>query len=113
MTLPELQNFIKAQQERGSDDIGIYITELYERYTYPFAIILLTLVAVTVASKKSREGTGLKIFIGFILAFVYLFFVIVGRGFMQSNLLHPLISAWIPNIVFGMVGVYMYMKAPK
>lgn len=113
LTLPELQNFIKAQQERGSDDIGIYITELYERYTYPFAIILLTLVAVTVASKKSREGTGLKIFIGFILAFVYLFFVIVGRGFMQSNLLHPLISAWIPNIVFGMVGVYMYMKAPK
>ncbi len=113
LTIPELRTFIAEQEERGADDIGIYITDLYERFTYPFAIILLTLVAVTVASKKSREGTGLKIFIGFILAFVYLFFVIVGRGFTQSNLLHPLVSAWIPNFVFGLVGIYMYFKAPK
>ena len=113
LTIPELHSFIEVQRERGADNVSMYVTELMERYTYPFSIILLTLVAITVASKKSREGTGLKIFLGFILAFVYLFFVIVGRGFIESDLLPPLLSAWIPNLLFGSIGVYLYIKAPK
>lgn len=113
LTIPELQSYIKEQTERGADNVAMYVTELYERFTYPFSIILLTLVAITVASRKSRGGTGLKIFLGFILAFVYLFFVIVGRGFIESDVMHPLLSAWIPNLVFGTIGVYLYTKAPK
>lgn len=113
LTIPELKTYIDEQTERGADNVGVYVIELYERFTYPFSIILLTLVAITVASKKSREGTGLKVFMGFVLAFVYLFFVIIGRGFIESETLPPLLSAWIPNILFGSIGVYLYIKAPK
>lgn len=113
LTLPELNDYIEEQRERGAENLGIFVTELYERFTYPFAIILLTLVAVTVSSRKSREGTGFQIFLGFILAFVYLFFVIVGRGFIESEVIHPLISAWIPNIAFGILGYILYLRTPK
>jgi len=112
-TLTELNAYIKDLEDKGAENINIYLVEKYERYTYPFAIIILTMIGVVVSARKSREGTGFQIAFGFILAAIYILMVIVSRNFANVGDISPLIAAWIPNIVFSIIGFQMYKNVPK
>jgi lipopolysaccharide export system permease protein len=112
-TLPELDNFIEEMKARGSDNVLPYLVERYERYTYPFAIIILTLMGFFTASRKSRRGMGFQIAIGFILAFVYIFFVMMSRSLAQVGGMSPLLSAMFPTLIFSAVTIFLYKTAPK
>ena len=67
----ELNEFIKLQKLRGADDLNIYEIEKYIRYAQPFTVIILVLLGVIIASKKSRQGTGFLIALGFLIAFTF------------------------------------------
>ncbi len=113
LTLTELDAYIKQLQLRGSDGIEIFLIEKYERYAYPFAIIILTIIGVVVSAKKTRGGTGIQIAFGFVLAFVYIFLIVMMRSFAQQGGIPPQFSAWIPNLIFCVVGFVMYKRMPK
>ncbi len=112
-TLTELDEFIKDLKTRGSENIRPYLVERYERYTYPFAIVILTLMGFFTASKKSRRGTGFQIALGFLLAFVYIFFVMMSRSLAEVGGMSPLLSAMFPTMVFSVVTLFLYKNAPK
>jgi lipopolysaccharide export system permease protein len=112
-TMGELDNYIDELRERGSENIEIYLIEKYERYTYPFAIIILTAIGVIVSARKTREGAGFQIAFGFLLAFIYILFVLMSRGIASVGSIGPLLSSWIPNIIFSCIGVVMYKTVPR
>ena len=85
LTFDELDAYIKDQQKRGIGQIGRYLNEKYERYAYPFAIVLLTVMGVIVSARKSRQGTGFQIALGFLLAFIYILFVVMSRSIAPSR----------------------------
>ncbi|TAF67400.1 MAG: YjgP/YjgQ family permease [Cytophagales bacterium] len=113
LTLPELNEHIEKLQIRGAEDLETYLIERYERFTYPFAIIILTIIGVIVSARKTREGAGLQIAFGFILAFVYVLFIILSRGVGKAGDMPPLLAAWLPNIIFCLIGYFMYWRIPK
>ncbi|MCU0417932.1 MAG: LptF/LptG family permease [Cytophagaceae bacterium] len=112
-TMGELNHYIEVLEDRGAENVQAYKSEKYQRITYPFSIIILTIIGVMVSSKKTREGAGLPIAFGFILAFVYIIFSITSRSMANTGSISPLLAAWIPNIVFAAIGLYMYSKATK
>jgi lipopolysaccharide export system permease protein len=112
-TLDELNKHINLLRDRESENVQAYLTEKYERYNYPFAVIILTIIGVIVSAKKSREGAGFQIAFGFVLAFVYIIFVIMSRSFAQIGGMGPLLASWLPNIVFSFIGVVMYKTVPR
>jgi lipopolysaccharide export system permease protein len=112
-TFDELNAQIELLKGRGAENVEPYLIEKYERITYPFSIIILTIIGVIVASRKSREGVGAQIAFGFVLAFIYIIFVIVGRSIANAGTISPAISAWIPNAVFSFIGYIMYLRVPK
>ncbi len=113
MTLPELNKFIREKTARGADDTQLYLSEKYERYSYPFAIVILTLIGVTLSARKSRAGVGGQIALGFVLAFVFIIFVMMSRNLAQVGSLSPLVAAWVPSTVFAVVGLGLYRFVPK
>ncbi|MBB6460651.1 LptF/LptG family permease [Flammeovirga kamogawensis] len=113
LTNTELSDFIQQERQRGVGNLGIYENALYERYAYPFAILLLTIMGVCVSSTKSRHGSGFQIAMGFVLAFIYLLFVIMSRAIAEAGTLSPFLAAWMPNIVFLFVTIGLYFKAQK
>jgi lipopolysaccharide export system permease protein len=113
LTIDELDMHIKKLKDRGAENVEPYLIEKYERYTYPFAIIILSIIGVIVASRKTREGIGLQIALGFLLAFVYIITIIVSRSVANTGNLPPELSAWVPNIIFGVIGIIMYFRVPK
>ncbi|MBF9236845.1 LptF/LptG family permease [Hymenobacter sp. BT683] len=113
LTLPELNAYIQTKIERGADDTQLYLSDKYERYSYPFAIVVLTLIGVTLSARKSRAGVGGQIALGFVLAFVFIIFVMLSRNLAQVGSLDPLIAAWVPSLVFTCIGLALYRFVPK
>ena len=113
LTLPEVDDYIEELKFRGLPGVEEYIREKYERLTYPFAILVLTALGVLVSARKSRQGVGSQIVLGIVLALLYIMFLLLGRNFTQSDFMHPLFNAWLPNIVFSIVGVILYRTLPK
>lgn len=113
MTMPELEAFIREKIDRGADDTATYLVEKYSRYSYPFAILILTVMGVIVSARKARGGVGLQIALGFLLAFVYLIFVIMSRGFAAVGTMSPLLAAWLPTLVFTGIAAVLYRTVPR
>lgn len=113
LTLDQLNAHIQLLSERGAENIEPYLVEKYERFAYPFAIIILTIIGVIVSARKSRQGVGAQIALGFVLAFVYILFLLVGRSLANVGGLSPAMTAWIPNGVFALIGAVMYFRLPK
>lgn len=112
-TMQELDNYINLLKERGAENMEVYLTEKYERYAYPFAIIILTIIGVIVSARKTREGVGFQIAFGFLLAFIYILFVIMSRSLAQVGGMGPLLASWMPTIIFTGVGLIMYKTVPR
>ncbi|PRY13206.1 lipopolysaccharide export system permease protein [Pontibacter ummariensis] len=113
LTLTQLNDYIQEKRERGADDIETYLIEKYERLSYPFAIIILTVIGVIVSARKARGGVGFQIALGFFLAFIFIIFVITSRSLAQVGDIPPQIAAWVPTIVFTGIGFLLYRYVPR
>lgn len=109
----ELRSFIKKEQLKGASNVLEYEIEKQKRIAFPFANIILTLIGVAISSRKVRGGIGMHLGVGITLTFSYILFMQISTVFSANGGLEPMIAAWIPNIVFGIISIYLIRKAPK
>ena len=113
MNITELNEFLDQQRAKGSDSINIIEVEKHARFAYPLSTFILTLIGVSLSSRKVRGGTGLHIGIGTGLCFSYILFNRVFEEFAKSGTLPPGLAVWLPNIIYLFIAIYLYRKAPK
>lgn len=109
----ELNELIEAEKLRGAENIDFYKIEKYRRVAFPFAGIILTLIAFVIASRKVRGGVGIHLFTGVLIGATFMMFSHFGNTFATSGGLDPMLAAWIPNFVFAILAAYLYVRAPK
>lgn len=109
----ELEEVIIDEQQRGATNVDYYLIEKYRRVAFPFAGVILTLIAFVIASRKVRGGIGIHLFFGVMVGGGFVIFGHFGNTFATSGGLDPFIAAWIPNVLFLALGIYLYIKAPK
>ncbi len=113
MPIDELNEFLDQQKAKGSDSIKIIEVERHARFSYPLATFILTLIGVSVSSRKVRGGTGLHIGIGITLCFSYILFTRFFEEFAKSGSMSTGLAVWLPNIIYLFIAIYFYIKAPK
>jgi len=113
MNFFELRNFIQKEKLKGSSQINTYLVEMHQRFAFPFAGIILTLIGVALSSRKVRRGTGLHLGFGIAITFTYILFLQVTTVFARFGDVPPSIAVWTPNVFFGLVALYLLWKAPK
>ena len=109
----ELNKFIEQERLSGSPLLNDHILERNRRFSIPFSVLILTLLAVSVSSFKRRGGIGLNLAFGIALAFVFIFFdkffsVLVVKSDMNATL-----GAWAPNFVFLLITLQIMKIARK
>jgi lipopolysaccharide export system permease protein len=109
----ELNKFIQDETFKGSDNIVYYEIEKYQRLALPFATFILTIIGVSLASRKVRGGIGMHIGIGLLLSFTYILFMQVSHTFATNAGMAPLLATQLPNILFLFLGLYLLRIAPK
>jgi len=113
MNYSELREAIEDEKLKGSDLVQFYEIEKYNRISLPFATFVLTLIGVALASRKVRGGIGLHIGAGILISFTFILFMQVSNTFAIYGGVPPYIAVWIPDIVFGLLGIYLLRIAPK
>jgi lipopolysaccharide export system permease protein len=113
MTYRELDDYINLLRLQGSDELKLFLIEKHRRFANPFAIFILTLIGVSLSSKKIRGGIGMNIGIGLILSFSYILFLQFASQFSLKGNLGPMLAMWIPNILYSLIALVLYKMAPK
>lgn len=109
----ELNDFIEEQKFKGSQQVVIYEVEKHQRIAYPFATFILTLIGVSISSRKVRGGIGLHIGLGLLVSFSYILFMRVSSTFAINSGMPVILAVWIPNIIYSLLAFYLMKKAPK
>lgn len=109
----ELRDRIGEEREKGSQKAKIYDVERHKRIAGPFATIILTLIGVTLSSRKIRGGIGMHLGLGIGFTFTYILFMQVSIVFATFGNLSPFLAAWIPNIIFAAIGLVLLRTAQK
>ncbi len=113
MTNPELNEYIRKETEKGSANVPKYKVELYKRIAVPVSFFVLTLLAVSVSSRKNRGGTGFHLGIGIFLMFMYLLLIQIFNTTGNTGVIAPTYAVWIPPAMFCIISIIMAKKAPK
>ncbi|MFA5817280.1 MAG: LptF/LptG family permease [Bacteroidales bacterium] len=112
MTTPQLKKFIKRELSRGHGDV-YYEIERHKRFAGPFAVFILTIIGVSLSSRKIRGGIGMHIGFGIALSFSYILFMQISKEFANAGDLAPWLAVWLPNFVYAGIAVVLYKLAPK
>lgn len=111
MTTPQLNEYISRQRERGVANIKSFEIEANRRYAMCAAAFILTVIGMSLSSRKVKGGMGINIGIGLVLSFSYILFMTVTSTFAISGYTSPMVAMWIPNIIYLIIAVILYRKA--
>lgn len=111
MTTPQLNDYITRQKARGVANIQAFEVEKEKRYAMCAAAFILTVIGMSLSSRKVKGGMGVNIGIGLVLSFSYILFMTVTSTFAISGLTSPFVAMWIPNIIYSIIAIILYRKA--
>lgn len=109
----ELKDFIATEKRRGSSNISSYQIVAYKRWSVPISAFILTIIAVSVSAMKRRGGMGVNLAIGIVIAFGYIFLDKVFGTIAEKSTFSPIIAVWFSNILFGLLAIYLLIKAKR
>ena len=113
MTNTELKGYIDTQRRRGAGNVQAFEIEWWKRWASPIGAFIMTLLGVTLSSKKVRGGMGKNLGIGVALSAFYILFSTVSTTFAVNGVMSPFMSAWLPNFMFLGVGLFLYIRVSR
>ena len=113
MTNPELREYMERQRARGAGNVKAFEVEYHKRWASPLGAFIMTLLGVTLSSRKVRGGMGKNLGIGIVLTALYILFSTVSTTFSVKNVMSPFLAAWLPNLVFLAISIPLYIRASK
>ncbi len=114
MTSPQLLEYIEKQTRRGVGNLKVFEIEYHKRIAASFASFILTLIGLSLSSRKIKGGMGMNLGIGLALSFSYILFQSLSATFSASGSMPSWLAVWLPNIVFSFIALYLYIyKAPR
>ncbi len=113
LTLPELSEFIDKQTLRGAAGLSTFEVEYHKRFAMPFAAFILTIIGVSLSCEKRKGGMGTSIGVGLVLSFSYILFQTVTATFATNAGWPAAIAIWLPNFLFAIIALVLYLRAPQ
>lgn len=113
LTSPQLKEYIDRQKERGVANIKDFEVEYERRFAMTAAAFILTIIGMSLSSRKVRGGIGVNIGIGLVLSFTYILFMTVTSTFAVSGLTSARVAMWIPNMVYSIIAIVLYARASR
>ncbi len=112
LSVPELREYLTYNSDFPSSQLAPYRTHLQYRWSLPWTCFVVVFIAAPLGIVFSRRGVlggvAWSIFIFFGMVFLTNFFLALGKG----ARIPPVLAAWTPNILFGVVGlVLIYMRS--
>ena len=109
----ELNQLIRTQQMRGDASVNMSLIEKHNRFSLPISAFILTIIGLSLCTKKKRGGMGWNLAAGTALGFSYILFMQFSEMFVITDTLPAQVAVWLPNALYAIIAVVLYIKAPK
>lgn len=113
MNYRDLKKFIAKEKAKGSSLVKSYQIEEHRRVANPASIIVMTLLGLCVAARKTQRGIGVHMFFGMAFVFAFIFLQQVSTVFAVSESLSPAMAIWLPNLIYLGICVILLITIPK
>lgn len=110
---PELNRLIQNEKRRGSEGVPALLYERYRRDANAASVIVMTLIAGILASRKIRGGSGVHLAVAFIIGVAFILVDKFSMVFCVKGNFNPMLAAWMATLVFGLVTVVLYKRSPQ
>lgn len=109
--VPSLTGWLaNYQSTHPSNSSAAYLTQWHYRWALPFTCLVTVLLATPLSIHFSRRGPGGGVFLAVVLSALLLVLSSVTLALGESATINPVLAAWLPNIVFTLVGLYLYQR---
>ena len=109
----ELNQLIDTQIQRGDASVKGAQIEKNNRFSLPFSAFILTIIGYALSTRKKRGGMGWNLAAGTALGFSYILFMQFSEMFVFTDTLPAYIAIWLPNVLYALIALGLYIKAPK
>ena len=89
------------------NSINRYLVELHKKFSIPFASIVFILVGAPLGVMARRGNFALSTTISLGFFIIYWAFLIGGEQLADRGTISPFMSMWLPNIILGVLGLYL------
>ena len=88
-------------------------TEINKRFAFPFSCLAFALIAVPLGVTAHRRETSIGFAMGLMVAIAYFLFVIIADTLRGNPKLHPELLVWFPNVLFLVLGAFLFRRLSK
>ena len=113
LTLHEIQENIHFLEASGGDPQRLVTHVYHQRFAYPFSILIMTIIGLALVSRFSRAGTSHAVTMGILVGFAYYIVVEIAKAMGLGRVWPMLLTAWLPNLIFLLIGIYYFIKAEE
>jgi lipopolysaccharide export LptBFGC system permease protein LptF len=111
MNYEELQRYIHDLQGSGFDVVRLKV-QLQKKFAYPAIALVMAVLAVPFSVSSGRRGAVAGIATAVGIAVVYTTVSSLFEAMGNVSQLPPMLAAWSPDIIFGLLGGYLIFKVP-
>jgi len=112
MTLPELSAAIEAKRADGKS-AAPELVEFHRKFAIPFACIVFGLVGLPLGIEPARNVRSRGFAVSLAVIFIYYILLSAGQGFAEQGTIPAWFGLWLPNMVFGSLGVMLMRRAGR
>jgi lipopolysaccharide export system permease protein len=112
MSINDLRNKINDKKSRG-ENILPQLVELHFKFAIPFGALIFGLVGLPLGVQRTQSGRSWGFVLCAVVFLLYYVLYCLGKDFGSSGIIPPPLAAWVPNIIFGAVGIYLLVKTAR
>ncbi len=111
MNYEELRSYIHDLQDSGFDVVRLRV-QLQKKFAYPAIALVMAILAVpfSVSSGKRGAVAGIATAVGIAVVYTTVSGLFEAMG--NVSQLPPILAAWSPDLIFGLLGGYLILKVP-
>jgi lipopolysaccharide export system permease protein len=112
MSYLQLRQFVKRLGREGYDTTE-YLVDMNIKPAFCLINVIMVLIGIPIALGLKKGGTPLALSLGVAVCFLYLISLGVARAFGLSSILPPILSAWLANGIFFLIGIYFLKNVDR
>ena len=108
-------SLIRLAEERRKRNLSAITinVEIHKRFAFPFACIVFGLLGISLGTSWHRGGRSYGFVASLIIVFFYYLFLNIGENLAKSGFFFGWLGIWLPNIVLGALGIYLYQTVAR
>ncbi|MBT4485184.1 MAG: YjgP/YjgQ family permease [Candidatus Latescibacteria bacterium] len=108
----QLSKYIEKVNDMGGD-ASDRLVDLFLKISFPFVSFVIVFFGAPMAAGSTKRGKTASFGIALVIAFIYYSLVHACQVLGRNNALEPFTAAWLPNLLFFCVGLFMLAHAKK